>query len=170
VGSCQRSERTLLYTNTTDALSVIAPSKHTPHSDVELRPWQKLTGTTPSVITALQLSELPRSLIAEPPSSDHNFSKRHKRKNVVPRKRWRIWNLRYLYFLLQMISPTTSLSIVLEFWITLCIKRFFNTRTRCCRIVTYLLYVSLSADDELCLSAQYLSHAATNASFWCEIY
>jgi hypothetical protein len=41
------------------------------------------------------------------------------RKYVVTRKRWRIWKESYLHFLLQMISPNISWSIVLELWTTL---------------------------------------------------
>jgi hypothetical protein len=44
-----------------------------------------------SLITALQLSELPRNLSAEPPSNDHNNTKWHQRRNVETRKRCQIW-------------------------------------------------------------------------------
>jgi hypothetical protein len=44
----------------------------------------------PSVITALKLSVLPRTLSGKPPSNDHNNTKRHEGKNVVTRKRRRI--------------------------------------------------------------------------------
>jgi hypothetical protein len=60
-----------------------------------------------SLTTALQLSVLARNLSAEPSSNDHSNTKRRRRKNVVTAANLR---KRYLHFLLQMISATTSLS------------------------------------------------------------
>jgi hypothetical protein len=66
-----------------------------------------VTGTCPNLITALQLSVRPQTRSAEPPSNDHNNTKRHQRRKFVTRKRWRIWEKKS-HFFQQMISPTTS--------------------------------------------------------------
>jgi hypothetical protein len=71
----------------------------------------------PSLLTALQLSVLSRTHTAEPTTNDHNNTKRHQRKNVVTRKRWRIWKK-----LVTFSAPNSLpnlLCIVLELWITL---------------------------------------------------
>jgi hypothetical protein len=73
----------------------------------------------PNLITALQLSVLPGILSAKPPSSDHNGKKRHQRKKSVTWERYRMGKILHLHFLLQMISPTTSLETVPELCITL---------------------------------------------------
>jgi hypothetical protein len=73
-----------------------------------------------SLITALQLSVFPQCLSVEPLSNDHNNTKWHQCKKVITWKRWQIWIKKScLYFVLQMIYPTTSLNIVLVLWITL---------------------------------------------------
>jgi hypothetical protein len=76
----------------------------------------------PSLITALQLSVLPRTISAEPPSDDHNNIKQHKRRNVVTPKRRRIWKK---YIFCSKRFPQQPLKYC-TIWITL-----YNCRTLC---------------------------------------
>jgi hypothetical protein len=55
----------------------------------------------------------------EPPSIDHSNKKWYYHGHVVTLKVRRIWKQLYLYFQLHVISPTTSLSIMLELRIIL---------------------------------------------------
>jgi hypothetical protein len=75
----------------------------------------------PTLITALKLSVLSQTLSAELPSNHQNNIKRHESKKSCRSET--VANLKkkkqYLHFLLQIVSPTDSVSIVLELWITL---------------------------------------------------
>jgi hypothetical protein len=83
--------------------------------------WGLFTGTTIRVwrlrFNYLYFHELSAR---SPLQTITTLERQHQHKNVVTRKRWRIWKRKScLHFLLQMIFPTTSLRTVLQLWIIL---------------------------------------------------
>jgi hypothetical protein len=150
------------------------------------------------MITALQQSVLPRTLSAEPPSDDHNNTKRHQRKTsslgnggeskqtllnkilsgTQPRQLVAGRNQRFgnypcpdhqgcdditlnlvaakasnykscLHFLLQTISPTTSLSTVPDLWITLYV---YIIKIKTCRLRQCSQYEGWAGSHIACLT------------------